>query len=72
MGKVFLPNSCVLIPHQYGTTVSIRTKLLILFYSRIGLVESKIRILILNLESTPFVSLAHVKPQSFPPLEPDK
>ncbi|XP_015780401.1 PREDICTED: poly(A) polymerase type 3-like [Acropora digitifera] len=38
----------------------------------IGLVESKIRILILNLETTPFVSLAHVKPQSFPPLEPDK
>ncbi|XP_044169962.1 poly(A) polymerase beta-like isoform X2 [Acropora millepora] len=38
----------------------------------IGLVESKIRILISNLEMAPFVSLAHVKPQSFPPLEPDR
>ncbi|XP_067025706.1 poly(A) polymerase beta-like [Acropora muricata] len=38
----------------------------------IGLVESKIRILISNLENAPFVSLAHVKAQSFPPLEPDK
>ncbi|XP_015757279.1 PREDICTED: poly(A) polymerase type 3-like [Acropora digitifera] len=38
----------------------------------IGLVESKIRILISNLENVPFVSLAHVKAQSFPPLEPDK
>ncbi|XP_074632480.1 uncharacterized protein LOC141890840 [Acropora palmata] len=38
----------------------------------IGLVESKIRFLILNLENAPFVSLAHVKPQSFSPLDPDK
>ncbi|XP_068682240.1 poly(A) polymerase type 3-like isoform X4 [Montipora foliosa] len=38
----------------------------------IGLVESKIRLLTSNLENTPFLSLAHVHPQSFPPLEPDK
>ncbi|XP_068729674.1 poly(A) polymerase beta-like isoform X2 [Montipora capricornis] len=38
----------------------------------IGLVESKIRLLTSNLENTPFLSLAHVNPQSFPPLEPDK
>lgn len=38
----------------------------------IGLVESKIRILVGNLENTQFVSLAHVKPQSYPPLQPDK
>lgn len=46
--------------------------LLLFCYCRIGLVESKIRILISNLENAPFVSLAHVKAQSFPPLEPDK
>lgn len=38
----------------------------------IGLVESKIRILISNLENTQYVLLAHVKPKSFGPLEPDK
>ena len=39
---------------------------------RIGLVESKVRILVSNLENTQFVTLAHVKPKSFAPLEPDK
>ncbi|KAL9954867.1 hypothetical protein ACROYT_G042452 [Oculina patagonica] len=38
----------------------------------IGLVESKIRILISNLENTQYVLLAHVKPKSFGALEPDK
>lgn len=38
----------------------------------IGLVESKVRILVTNLENTQFVTLAHVKPKSFAPLEPDK
>ena len=46
--------------------------LLLFCYCRIGLVESKIRILVANLENTLFVSLAHVKPQSYPPLQPDK
>ncbi|NXY49402.1 PAPOG polymerase, partial [Ceuthmochares aereus] len=32
----------------------------------IGLVESKIRVLVGNLERNEFISLAHVKPQSFP------
>ena len=40
--------------------------------SRIGLVESKVRILTTNLENTQYVMLAHVKPKSFPALEPDK
>lgn len=36
-----------------------------------GLVESKIRILISNLERHPYIALAHVNPESFPPREPD-
>lgn len=36
-----------------------------------GLVESKIRILISNLERHPYIALAHVNPESFPPKEPD-
>ena len=42
------------------------------FSFRIGLVESKIRILVSNLENAQYVLLAHVKPKSFGPLEPDK
>lgn len=42
------------------------------FSFRIGLVESKIRILISNLENTQYVLLAHVQPKSFPALVPDK
>lgn len=38
----------------------------------IGLVESKVRILVSNLENTQYVMLAHVKPKSFGPLEPNK
>ena len=34
-----------------------------------GLVESKIRILIVNLERNQFVKLAHVNPKSYGPLE---
>lgn len=34
-----------------------------------GLVESKIRILISNLERHPYIALAHVNPESFPPCE---
>ena len=33
---------------------------------RIGLVESKIRVLVGNLERNEFITIAHVKPQSFP------
>ncbi|XP_064484839.1 poly(A) polymerase beta-like isoform X2 [Ornithodoros turicata] len=36
-----------------------------------GLVESKIRILISNLERHPYIEIAHVNPESFPPCEPD-
>ncbi|XP_050037407.1 poly(A) polymerase beta isoform X2 [Dermacentor andersoni] len=36
-----------------------------------GLVESKIRILISNLERHPYIALAHVNPESFPPCEPE-
>ncbi|NXG80607.1 PAPOG polymerase, partial [Baryphthengus martii] len=32
----------------------------------IGLVESKIRVLVANLEKNEFISIAHVKPQAFP------
>ncbi|CAH3147913.1 unnamed protein product, partial [Porites lobata] len=38
----------------------------------IGLVESKIRILVSNLENAQYVLLAHVQPKSFPALVPDK
>lgn len=34
--------------------------------SRVGLVESKIRILVGSLEKNEFITLAHVNPQSFP------
>lgn len=37
-------------------------------FFRIGLVESKIRLLVGNLEKNQFISLAHVNPQSFGPL----
>ena len=43
-----------------------------IFFFRIGLVESKIRILTSNLENTQYVMLAHVKPKSYAALEPDK
>lgn len=33
---------------------------------RIGLVESKIRVLVGNLERNEFITIAHVQPQSFP------
>lgn len=33
---------------------------------RIGLVESKIRVLVGNLERNEYITLAHVNPQSFP------
>lgn len=36
-----------------------------------GLVESKIRILISNLERHPYIEIAHVNPESYPPVEPD-
>uniref|UniRef100_A0A8C4TFW9 polynucleotide adenylyltransferase n=1 Tax=Erpetoichthys calabaricus TaxID=27687 RepID=A0A8C4TFW9_ERPCA len=36
------------------------------FLHRVGLVESKIRILVGNLEKNEFITLAHVNPQSFP------
>uniref|UniRef100_A0A8C4ZCI5 polynucleotide adenylyltransferase n=1 Tax=Gadus morhua TaxID=8049 RepID=A0A8C4ZCI5_GADMO len=36
------------------------------FSARVGLVESKIRILVGNLEKNEFITLAHVNPQSFP------
>lgn len=36
------------------------------FAFRIGLVESKIRVLVGNLERNEYITLAHVNPQSFP------
>lgn len=36
------------------------------FLLRIGLVESKIRVLVGNLERNEYITLAHVNPQSFP------
>lgn len=33
---------------------------------RVGLVESKIRVLVGNLERNEFINIAHVNPQSFP------
>lgn len=41
-------------------------KFCLLFYFRVGLVESKIRVLVGNLERNEFITLAHVNPQSFP------
>lgn len=37
-----------------------------LVFIRIGLVESKIRVLVGNLERNEFITIAHVQPQSFP------
>jgi poly(A) polymerase Pap1 len=39
---------------------------ILLVYFRVGLVESKIRVLVGNLERNEFITLAHVNPQSFP------
>ena len=41
-------------------------------FFRIGLVVSKVRKLVLNMENAQFVLLAHVHPKSFPALQPDK
>ena len=41
-------------------------KSVFVFVLRVGLVESKIRILVGNLEKNEFITLAHVNPQSFP------
>lgn len=38
----------------------------VIFNLRIGLVESKIRVLVGNLERNEYITLAHVNPQSFP------
>lgn len=38
----------------------------VFFNLRIGLVESKIRVLVGNLERNEYITLAHVNPQSFP------
>lgn len=37
-----------------------------ILFIRIGLVESKIRVLVGNLERNEFITIAHVQPQSFP------
>lgn len=37
-----------------------------LVFIRIGLVKSKIRVLVGNLERNEFITIAHVQPQSFP------
>lgn len=38
----------------------------LMLFLRIGLVESKIRVLVGNLERNEYITLAHVNPQSFP------
>lgn len=38
------------------------------FFFRHGYIESKIRLLVGNLERNPFIRLAHVTPESFGPL----
>ncbi|XP_028417685.1 poly(A) polymerase type 3-like isoform X2 [Dendronephthya gigantea] len=37
-----------------------------------GLVESKVRLLVNQLENKPYIELAHVNPKHYPPLNPDK
>ena len=72
-----------LIVKTFGKTLGVRwhtpftsqgeRKLSSVYFSfRIGLVESKIRILVSNLENAQYVLLAHVQPKSFPALVPDK
>ena len=39
---------------------------------RIGLVESKVRLLVSQLENKAYIELAHVNPNHYPPLNPDK
>uniref|UniRef100_A0AAR2ISD2 Poly(A) polymerase n=1 Tax=Pygocentrus nattereri TaxID=42514 RepID=A0AAR2ISD2_PYGNA len=46
--------------------LSLRLRLMRHVSNRVGLVESKIRILVGNLEKNEFITLAHVNPQSFP------
>jgi hypothetical protein len=36
------------------------------------LVESKVRLLVGQLETKPYIELAHVNPNHYPPLSPDK
>ncbi|CAB4040137.1 Poly(A) polymerase type 3 [Paramuricea clavata] len=38
----------------------------------VGLVESKVRLLVGQLENKPYIELAHVNPNHYPPLSPDK
>jgi hypothetical protein len=35
-------------------------------------VESKVRLLVSQLENKPYIELAHVNPNHYPPLNPDK
>lgn len=47
-------------------------KLVIILIFRIGLVESKVRLLVSQLENKPYIELAHVNPKHYPPLNPEK
>ena len=58
------------------TSILVRTDLLmkgiergLIFFCRVGLVESKIRKLVENLERNPFIKIAHVNPGSYGPLD---
>uniref|UniRef100_A0AAR2LHX5 Poly(A) polymerase n=1 Tax=Pygocentrus nattereri TaxID=42514 RepID=A0AAR2LHX5_PYGNA len=51
---------------KYKYVLNLRLRLMRHVSNRVGLVESKIRILVGNLEKNEFITLAHVNPQSFP------
>ncbi|XP_074681168.1 poly(A) polymerase alpha isoform X6 [Strix aluco] len=69
---MLVARTCQLYPNAIASTLV--HKFFLVFSKWVGLVESKIRILVGNLEKNEFITLAHVNPQSFPaPKEnPDK
>ncbi|XP_078505428.1 poly(A) polymerase gamma [Lissotriton helveticus] len=58
------PNFFQKYKHYIVLTASASTE--VLHFEWIGLVESKIRVLVGNLERNDFITLAHINPQSFP------
>ncbi|MEQ2202668.1 hypothetical protein XENOCAPTIV_011668 [Xenoophorus captivus] len=51
---------------QQNSTYNVSTSTRTIMTEEIGLVESKIRVLVGNLERNEYITLAHVNPQSFP------
>ncbi|MEJ1274318.1 hypothetical protein NN561_005200 [Cricetulus griseus] len=61
---MLVARTCQLYPNAAASTLV--HKFFLVFSKWVGLVESKIRVLVGNLERNEFITLAHVNPQSFP------